>query len=534
MKDLTIRRRGFSMIGVMFFALVALVLASTISVMSFAPTALGKKHDLGLECENLAASALNTTFGQLKLDPDFRGTIRVGDERAWAVVSFEPNVARSAGVPLSVNHHDSATPATGTLGRTLPANSIQLFARAKVGPETLTVEHVLHSPPFEYCIASSSAIVASGPMLVAGVDSVEGSSLGELKPGHIAGNGNVALTGPATRVTGDVKAVGSVSRGSGVAVEGQVEERHSSVALPLIPLAAYDPGFDPTVVRQLDASYPGLTVNGLARRSGDLMLNVSGLSLNNGLLYVDGNLTVNGGVTGRGAIICTGDVTVTGGGSLSTTNMAAVVARGKVTLSGSSGAYFRGLVYTETGMEASHLKLVGAFVHRSASGGGEMKLTNCDVVFDPEAVKFEWEIPGFGPVSSGAYGGARLAAGLKAEDFFDKQTGHFDLSRVDGQRVPFSYRNSTYSSLEKAVAAQRGKPTPFRINPDGSRGTQYASWEEFFREGQDQYRSMLSVMDRQYQATKSEAVRRGSFSLDLNQFLNATDSMRVVYWRDFN
>ncbi len=45
---------------------------------------------------------------------------------------------------------------------------------------------------------------------------------------------------------------------------------------------------------------------------------------------------------------------------------------------------------------------------------------------------------------------------------------------------------------------------------------------------------MLSVMDKQYQATRSEAVLRGRFSLDLNQFLNATDSMRVVFWRDLN
>ncbi|GMU56412.1 MAG: hypothetical protein AMXMBFR33_55580 [Candidatus Xenobia bacterium] len=127
-----------------------------------------------------------------------------------------------------------------------------------------------------------------------------------------------------------------------------------------------------------------------------------------------------------------------------------------------------------------------------------------------------------------------MAAGLKAEDFFDKQTGHFDLSRVDGQRVPFTYGPATYSSLEEAVTANGSRPVPTRRNPDGSRGARYVSWEEFFREGQDQYRSMLSVMDRQYQATKSEAVRRGSFSLDLNQFLNATDSMRVVYWRDFN
>ncbi len=521
------------MLGVMFFALLALVLASTIALMSFSPTALAKKRDQEGQCEELTTSALNQAFYKLKQEPGFRGTVRVGHDRAWAVVTFDPSVASSSAVPVSVNLFDATTPTKGSLGRLLPPNSVQLFARAKVGPTTLTVENVLHAPPFEYSIATSGALVASGPMLVAGVKELSGSSLppeSELEPGHVASNGSVSLAGPSTRITGDVKAVGTVSS-SGAVVEGQIEEHHSEVALPSIPVTSYDPGTDPAIVRTLDPSYPGLTVDGLARRAGSLVLNVSGLQLQNGLLYVDGNLTVNGGVSGLGAIVCTGDVTVNGGGTLSTTNLAAIVAKGRVTLNGTSGSrgYFRGLVYSETGLEASYLTLVGAFVQRSVSGSGEIKLTGCDVVYDPAAVQIAWEIPGFGPGGGGFQGGARLADGLTASDFFDKTTGHFDSTRVDSERVPYSYLGASYSSLEEAVSSQDGASPPKL--PDNS-GGRYPSWEAFFQAGHDRYRAQLAYMDKLNQARSSPALFHGKFSLDLNQFLNSSDRMRVVFWRD--
>ncbi len=243
------------MLGVMFFGLLALVLASTIALMSFSPTALAKKRDQEGQCEELATSALNQAFYELKQEPGFRGTVRVGDDRAWAVVTFDPSVASSAAVPVSVNLYDTTTPTKGSLGRLLPPNSVQLFARAKVGPTTLTVENVLHAPPFEYSIATSGALVASGPMLVAGVKELSGSTLppeSELDPGHVASNGSVSLAGPSTRITGDVKAVGTVSS-SGAVVEGQIEEHHSEVALPSIPVSSYDPGTDPAIVRTLGA-----------------------------------------------------------------------------------------------------------------------------------------------------------------------------------------------------------------------------------------------------------------------------------------
>lgn len=377
----------------------------------------------------------------------------------------------------------------------------------------------------EYCIASSSGIVASGPMLVAGV-----SAAGEVadQPGHIAGNGDVTLNGPATRVTGDVKATGAVNRSpSGVEIEGQVQGQHSQVSLPSIPIASYDPGHDASIVRKVEGISQGLEIDGLARCDGDLSVNTSGLRLENGLLFVDGDLVIRGGISGRGAIICTGNVTVKGGSELSTTNLAAIVARGKVTLTAAgSSNHFRGLVYTETGMEASDLKLVGAFVHRSGSGGGEMKLTNCDVTYDPEAVQFEWEIPGFGELDDDRRPGARLRDGLTAEDFFDRSTGHFDPSRVNAERVPIVYRGNTYNSPEEAAAS--GEPPP--RGEDGSP----ASWDEYFQLEHTRFRAMLTIMDHQYQARPSPALLRGQFSLDLNEFLNTSDRMRVVFWRDLN
>ncbi len=166
----------------------------------------------------------------------------------------------------------------------------------------------------EYCIASSGAVSVNGPMLVAGVKEFSGTLPAQLDPGHMAGNGNVALVGPSTVVTGDVKAAGTVSQGGGVSVEGQVEQRHSAVVLPSIAVESYDPGASNPAARHLDPNYPGLTVDGLARREGDLVITVSGLELNNGLLFVRGNLVVHGGVSGTGAIICTGDVHFDGGG----------------------------------------------------------------------------------------------------------------------------------------------------------------------------------------------------------------------------
>lgn len=520
------------MIGVMFFGLMVLVLASTIAVMSFAPTALANKHDRGLECEDLAASALNTTFGRLKQEPDFRGTIRVGDERAWAIVTFEPDVARSAAVPVSINSHDQATPATGTLGRTMPANSVQLFARAKVGPETLTVEQVLHAPPFKYCIASSGSVSVNGPMLVAGVKEFDGTLPAQLDPGHMVGNGNVALVGPSTVVSGDVKAAGSVSQGSGVSVQGQVEQQHTAVALPSIEVESYDPGVSNPAARHLDPNYPGLTVDGLARREGDLMLTVSGLELNNGLLYVRGNLVVRGGVSGVGAIICTGNVEIDGGGVLTTSNLAAIVARGNVTITGTgqSSSFFRGLVYTEGNFSARAVTLVGAFVgNSSAPGGCQMQLDQVKAVYDPQAVKFDMKFP------FGYSGGPGVGLGASSitpvvpdlSKFYEAATDSYAAKPELLADVQYRYGGKLYSRSRLMKQVRQLSP------PDG-----YSDWTTALDATEADYRDKLTdqltdIADR-YARTRDAALREGKFSLDLNRFLSVTDRLRVVFWRDVN
>ncbi len=508
---------------------IALMVLVVLVVMVVAVGILGSQH-LNLVKSNLrsttavyaAEAGIAAALVELKANPGWSAGFQNVDDLEG---EWDPRYSVSV-----TNNNLGGGVMTAPDGTEVPAGCVYLLATGTcqgVQPRRVAVMLTAGGGAFRYCIASSSGIVASGPMLVAGVD--EAGEVAD-KPGHIAGNGDVTLNGPATRVTGDVKATGAVNRSpSGVEIEGQVQGQHSQVSLPSIPITSYDPGHDTAIVRKVEGISQGLEVDGLARCDGDLTVNTSGLRLENGLLFVDGDLVIRGGISGRGAVICTGDVTITGGSELSTTNLAAIVARGKVTLTAAgSGNHFRGLVYTETGMEASDLKLVGAFVHRSASSGGEMKLTNCDVTYDPEAVQFEWEIPGFGQGSGDPRNRSQLGDGVTAEDFFDRDTGHFDPARVDGQTVPLVFDGTPYHSVAEAAAAAEdsGEPLPRED------GINYASWEEYFQKEHGRFRSMLTLMDQQYQTRPSPALLRGQFSLDLNQFLNTSDRMRVVFWRD--
>ena len=384
----------------------------------------------------------------------------------------------------------------------------------------------------DYCIASSGGVSCNGPMLVAGVKSFDGVLPSVLDPGHVAGNGDVTLVGPSTVVTGDVKAAGGISQGSGVSVEGQVEPQHSAVVLPAITVETYDPGASNPAARHLDPNYPGLTVDGLARREGDLVITVSGLELNNGLLFVHGNLVVHGGVSGTGAIICTGDVQLDGGGALATSNLAAVIARGNVTVNGTgqSSSFFRGLIYTEGDFTARAVTLVGAFVgNSSAPGGCRMELDNVRAVYDPQAVAFEMKFP-FGYTQADRVGmSAEFPSQITPDlnQFYDVRTDSYVLKSELLADVQYRYRGRAYS--RSALRGILGREEP----PAG-----FSDWNAALDASDADFRQKLTeqltdIADR-YARTRDAALREGRFSLDLNKFLSVTDRMRIVFWRDLN
>jgi hypothetical protein len=94
------------------------------------------------------------------------------------------------------------------------------------------------------------------------------------------------------------------------------------------------------------------------------------LILDGGVLYVEGNLRIQGGLQGHGAVIATGNIEIDGSGTMTGSNGSAILAGGNVRLTGSAGAraQFRGVLYTEGNLNASHTNLAGSVVINADPG----------------------------------------------------------------------------------------------------------------------------------------------------------------------
>jgi hypothetical protein len=121
-------------------------------------------------------------------------------------------------------------------------------------------------------------------------------------------------------------------------------------------------------------------VTGYAYNNGDVYV-TGNLSLNGGVLYIQGDLTVTGEVTGKGAIFTTGNATINGSANLTSDDSMALVSGGNITLTGLPSNMgtpsFQGLLYTQGNLTASNIALVGNYV---ANGGntsvGNITLSN--------------------------------------------------------------------------------------------------------------------------------------------------------------
>jgi len=142
-----------------------------------------------------------------------------------------------------------------------------------------------------------------------------------------------------------------------------------------------------------------LELSGLARATYSVVLD-KGLTLDGGVLYVDGDLTVQKGVNGYGAVFCTGSLKVQGGSNLGSDSLCALVAGGNLSLEGTGAdkTQFRDLVYSYGEIKVSNITLVGSL--------------RANLVYDPKAVSldFDLQFSGFGARRS-LNGGVQLPAG---------------------------------------------------------------------------------------------------------------------------
>jgi hypothetical protein len=308
-----------------------------------------------------ADSAINELIARLNENPSYgssgeeiRGTrsANLSDSEAYHVLTFS-----GGGYPISTNANTGSK--AGSLGRTVPAGHVHAVATGYCRGQYRTVEVLIAHPPFPYGLASSGKIDSKTPLTVKG-RSASGS---DDRPGHLVSNSPGGVTigeadGAETYITGFVKSKGTISIDQPAVVLEGVYPGAGAIELPDIPLdSKFDNEGDPGVIEILDAEFPAQVLDVMYHSNHSVTYNGS-VEMKNAFLFSREDVTIYGGLHGTGAIVAMGNVTINGGTDLSGTNNVAILAGGRITLSG-GGNYFKGIVYAEGGIDARKITIVG-------------------------------------------------------------------------------------------------------------------------------------------------------------------------------
>lgn len=418
----------------------------------------------------------------------------------------------------------------------------------------------------------------------------------DLEPGHIvsnskAGDGAVILSGE-NKIYGDLQSASGATIASDTSILGEVRLNSNEETLPALHASSYDPELE-AGLQTVNSGAGQLEVEGYNKSYSSLTVD-NGIKLNGGVLFVDGDLTVNaGGVTGKGALIATGNLTIVGDGEASTDQKAALIADGDIVLKGasSSKAKFAGLVYTNGKLKAENLRLAGVFV--AAGNESDVELSNTEIYEDPEAYKLEFSStqtaggfeppplkpdvaifdgktipttvdpaaltanlesfrnPNVGPnepeyLFKFPYAGSSTGYAYMAPDNpIPVETSGPDSFVLDGSDVGMTiFGQPVHSAADAENAAVTGLEAAFLA--EGRMLTQ-AEKDIIRAEGRRIFNSptmAYSVSKSSADYTASNPGNGGSegppvttnfeWSIDLSEFVSASDYMRVLYWADYH
>lgn len=400
---------GASLPTVIMVVALMMTLAFTVVAIGFNHLNLSFRSNNNTKAEHLAEAVLSLAIEKARLNVDEFGltgstadrtiilTLDSLPEGSRGVLSFDPSTAAELGVPFSTNNRSESSVEGSNPMQPVPGQSLHLVARAEVKGAFSTMEAVISVPKFPYSIASGGAIRSNGGLLVAAVRPDTAYDLSspihreDLRPGHLVtnstqGDGALVLTGNNT-IMGDIQSASGATIDSDTEVLGETRLGANQVNLPKLDARDYDPyrsspagpapGTQPgeDEVQEVNSGAGVLNVKGYnvfgQKRADDTynpdahLVVDNGITLQGGVLYVNGNLTVSaGGVKGKGAIVATGNIIINGGGEATTDNQAALVANGDITLRGTSSekAKFAGLIYTKGDLQAENMRLAGVFV----------------------------------------------------------------------------------------------------------------------------------------------------------------------------
>lgn len=392
------RHRGASLLT--FLTLSALIFTLVVALVgaAFHHLHLSGYAANAQQAQNLADSAISKAIEQVLVGEEQTGDLRYGidqtqtvlvqpdpDAQAWGVASFDPSYLseHDLALPQSLNNLQSDSATTTVQGALVPAGALYLAGYGISGGVERRVEAIIHLPRFPYSLAAQGPVrgqdvfvsgLADGATLTLGAD----PRPEDLRPGSLASNSTsgdlaVELTGQ-SKVKGDLKSASGARVGAESVVEGALKLYADPTTLPQVPLESYRPDpADPDVNRSLSSLESNLQLSGSAYYDGNSPLNIlNGLTLNGGVLFVQGDLTVRGGISGKGAVIATGNISVEGGGSVATDNLAALLSGGDLTIDGGTpdarAAVFEGLVYAQGNLRARNVSLVGTAISHGAAG----------------------------------------------------------------------------------------------------------------------------------------------------------------------
>lgn len=391
--------RGFGLATVLLVGLFLAVLLTVLVGANLSTLSVVRHSEGTVVARSAAQSAIARAIYELKNNPEYGTngeaiTFRpCQNDQELAEIVFDPKVAKSEGVPYSVNNLANAESVPDGLGGVVPARTVRLYAVGRCFDEKRTVVLDLHIPPYPYAVATEGTFESMGDLSLTGLSADTGSTI----PGHIATNGSDAVSlklGPRTTISGDVVSAGGIVLAEEeVEVSGEVRPHSAPKSIPKIDLTQFDPRSmtEGGATTNLDSSfYRNPNLQGKVLRDGDLMMSGK-ITLDGALLYVEGDLEISGSISGRGAIVATGSVTINGTQALTTDNELAILSGHDLSILGDGvdKSRIEGLIYSEGDVEVRNSTIQGTLISQSNGGTTpRVVMEKVSLVYDTEATKF--------------------------------------------------------------------------------------------------------------------------------------------------
>lgn len=545
-------------------ALLLTCLGMALAGLSISHMQLTSQRLNGEIASNRASSLVDRALSRILADPEYGTRAESLNPQEGSRLTFEQNGERV----YSTNNVRGRSAVVGWNDRVVPREGVHLVSEVEVAGARRRVEAIFAVPAYPYAVASTVPVITQGTLTVGAVESPADIAFLEerMLPGDLVSNSPdspAVVLGSEAVISGDLRAVGEIQVDQGATVMGVVRSGAEPAAVPRMELSRYEPG-EGTVQLDLggatEVPYP---LTGLFRHRGSLELS-GPLTLDNGLLFVDGDLTVRldsrgrGGLQGRGALVATGSVTIHGGSQFQEDSGVALLSGGDVRLLGGGrlSSFFQGLIYSRGSVEASDVTLLGSLIVDSGPGGA-VTLRDARTIHLDEMTSFE--VPE--PLLTGVTEAAQVVTPtIVMENNYQFSTSYDPVSR----QLSVSYLGGTFqhwiSGRQEAPSGVQREgqvltfdvpnthPEPLVIEVTDEMLTDRRAWPELeipanvplitpqytshpWLRGSRQTTLPMRVSGRLLDYL-GQAGQTGSsrYTFDPNRFLSLSEKIRPVYW----